>query len=522
MIWGFRIIGGLVCGAQICRAPEFGRGKGAPRQEPMMRAYRPEQPAMPQAGFAPAPQGYDPQGYDPQEFDPQGYDPQGYQAPQEDDGYHGYAEAQGEADPRDYYDAQDGFDAFGAPIQHRPQYVPDYAPAPMAAPVAAKGFSAPPRGGMQAPAPQYQAARPQPAVGKPQMGRPTVGSPPMSRRAEAKAEKAAYQAQKTAMKAAGRAQKQAEKAARASASRPAPQVIARPTAQAAAPHHVKRDPAPSRMAYRLQRLWLTPLFRGFTRVGVPVFGVVLGLGLWLGDDGRRADLVERYDEIVRSVQERPEFMVSMLKIEGASPEVDAAIRTMMPVKLPASSFQIDLEAMHDLITRLDAVAEARLVIRDGGTLDVNVTERVPAILWRHQTGIEMLDAEGHRVATLLDRGARPDLPLIAGRGAEKYVPEALDILAAATPILPRARGVVRVGERRWDIVLDRGQRIMLPQDNPVLAVERLLAIDAAEDLMDRDFTHLDLRNQDRPTIRLSEAALEAFQTIKGAETRVKK
>ena len=239
-------------------------------------------------------------------------------------------------------------------------------------------------------------------------------------------------------------------------------------------------------------------------------------------DGLRADLVERYDEIVRSVQERPEFMVSMLKIEGASPEVDAAIRTMMPVKLPASSFQIDLEAMHDLITRLDAVAEARLVIRDGGTLDVNVTERVPAILWRHQTGIEMLDAEGHRVATLLDRGARPDLPLIAGRGAEKFVPEALDILAAATPILPRARGVVRVGERRWDIVLDRGQRIMLPQDNPVLAVERLLAIDAAEDLMDRDFTHLDLRNQDRPTIRLSEAALEAFQTIKGAETRVKK
>ncbi len=50
--------------------------------------------------------------------------------------------------------------------------------------------------------------------------------------------------------------------------------------------------------------------------------------------------------------------------------------------------------MHDLITRLDAVAEARLVIRDGGTLDVNVTERVPAILWRHQTGIEMLDARG--------------------------------------------------------------------------------------------------------------------------------
>ena len=290
-----------------------------------------------------------------------------------------------------------------------------------------------------------------------------------------------------------------------------------------APHSMaRRDPAPSRMAYRLQRLWLTPLFRAFARVGVPVFCVVLGLGLWLGDDGRRADLVARYDDVVRKVQERPEFMVSLLKVEGASPEVDAAIRAMMPVKLPASSFQIDLEALHEVITRLDAVAEAKLVIRDGGTLDVIVTERQPAILWRHATGIEMLDMDGHRVATLLDRAARPDLPLVAGQGAETSVAEALELLAAAGPILPRARGMVRVGERRWDIVLDRGQRILLPEENPVLAVERLLAIDAAEDLMGRDFTILDLRNQDRPTIRLSEAALTEFRTIKGFEIKVKK
>ncbi len=94
MIWGFRIIGGLVCGAQICRAPEFGRGKGAPRQEPMMRAYRPEQPAMPLAGFAPRPQGYDPQAMT-RKFDPQGV--RRLQAPQRTTGIT-YAEAQGEAD----------------------------------------------------------------------------------------------------------------------------------------------------------------------------------------------------------------------------------------------------------------------------------------------------------------------------------------------------------------------------------------------------------------------------------------
>ncbi|MDF2141285.1 cell division protein FtsQ/DivIB [Paenirhodobacter sp. CAU 1674] len=284
---------------------------------------------------------------------------------------------------------------------------------------------------------------------------------------------------------------------------------------------LRRDPAPSRLAFRLQRLWLTPFVRAFTRIGVPVFVVVLGLGLWLGDEGRRADLIQHYQDAKTAVQNRPEFMVSLLKIEGASPEVDAAIRAMLPVRLPASSFTIDLKDYRTMISRLDAVADVSLVIRPGGMLEAQVTERVPAVLWRTGTGIEMLDANGHRVATLLAREARADLPLIAGEGAEKAVPEALEILAAAGPILPRARGLVRVGARRWDLVLDRNQRILLPEANPVRAVERTLALDAAEDLLDRDFTHLDLRNQDRPTIRLSEHALDALQAAAGQTTKVK-
>lgn len=421
---------------------------------------------------------------------------------------------------------------------------------------AGRGGPIPPRG------PQLRAERPGGPPHQPHNStRPHAYQPHMSPRlapptnpamsakaqlaAQKSAEKTAMKAAKTAQKTAVKALKTAQKAALKAQPKPvkvklgahsaashgplnAP-VMAHMAGQfaghagARAPQNgVRRDPAPSRMSYRLQRLWLTPLFRAFARVGVPVFVVVLGLGLWLGDDGRRAEIVGRYDDIVRKIQERPEFMVSLLKVEGASPEVDTAIRAMMPVKLPASSFQIDLEALHEVITRLDAVAEAKLVIRADGLLEVRVTERQPAILWRHATGIEMLDADGHRVATLLDRAARPDLPLIAGEGAETSVLEALDLLAASGPILSRARGMVRVGERRWDIILDRGQKIMLPQDNPVRAIERLLAIDAAEDLMGRDFTHLDLRNQDRPTIRLSEAALTEFRTIKGFETKVSK
>lgn len=279
-----------------------------------------------------------------------------------------------------------------------------------------------------------------------------------------------------------------------------------------APRVLRRDPAPSRMRYKLNRLWLTPAVRGLLRIGLPLVLIVAVLGLWLGDAGQRAALAERFETVKTEVQNRPEFRVSLMRIDGASPAVDAAIRAMLPVSLPASSFALDLPAFRAMIARLDAVASVELQVQKG-VLAVAVTERVPAVLWRHATGVEMLDATGHRIATLVARDVRPDLALIAGEGAEAAVPEALAILAAAMPILPRARGLVRIGARRWDLVLDREQRILLPETGAVQAVERMLALDRAEDLLARDFTHLDLRLAARPTLRLSDAAQDEFLRI---------
>lgn len=280
------------------------------------------------------------------------------------------------------------------------------------------------------------------------------------------------------------------------------------------PRGPRRDPAPSRLAFRLQRLWLTPTVRALTRIGAPIFVVVLGLGLWLGDSGRRADLAQWYGDLKLQIQNRPEFRVADLKIEGASPEVEDAVRAMLPVELPASRFAIDLTAYHDAIERLDAVKDVALIVRNDA-LEIKVTEREPVILWRTPNGVEMLDEAGHRTASLLRRDARPDLPLIAGEGADKAVPEALEVLAAARPILPKMRGLIRMGERRWDIALDGDRAVMLPEKNPVRAIEKVLALDASDDLLSRDFTRIDLRDPNRPTVRLSSYALEQFQVITG-------
>lgn len=276
----------------------------------------------------------------------------------------------------------------------------------------------------------------------------------------------------------------------------------------------RRDPAPSRLTYKVQRLWLTPLYRSLMRVGVPVFLILTATGWFFAEPTNRAALSEKIEDVRRSVETRPEFMVKLMAIEGATPVVDTAIRELFPLDFPMSSFDIDLADMQAKVAALDVIQSVSVRIRPGGVLEVSVTEREPALVWRAPGGIELLDATGHRVASLTVRKARPDLPLIAGAGADTEVEEALAILRAAAPLADTLRGLVRVGERRWDVVLDGTKVIQLPEENPVAALEQVLALDQAQDLLARNVTHIDMRNPRRPTLRLAEPAVAELRRIR--------
>lgn len=282
-------------------------------------------------------------------------------------------------------------------------------------------------------------------------------------------------------------------------------------------HSPRRDPAPSKWAYRLQRLLLTPGIRAFLFRGLPIIVLLGGVSIWSGHEPNRQALIAQLTQLRADFEARPEFLVSLARVEGASDDLAEVVRAKLGLMLPMSSFDIDLDAARLRVEALDAVQRADLRVRSGGVLQVLITERDPVAVWRTAAGLTLIDATGHRVAGLVARTDRPDLPLIAGEGADLVTPEALALIDAAGPLTPRIRGLVRMGNRRWDIVLDRNQRVMLPEKNPVQALERLLALDHAQDLMNRDILTVDLRSDRRPTLRLTPHALAESRRAQGIE-----
>ncbi|MEM6481808.1 MAG: cell division protein FtsQ/DivIB [Pseudomonadota bacterium] len=280
----------------------------------------------------------------------------------------------------------------------------------------------------------------------------------------------------------------------------------------------RTDPAPSRWSYRVQRWWLTPALHKILRIGLPILLVVCAVAGVIGNADRRADIAASIQDLRRQIETRPEFMVNLLAVEGASAVVETEIRELFPNDLPASSFDIDLKAIRDLIIDLAPVAEASVRLRQGGVLVVNVKERVPVAIWRTRGGLALIDGDGVALTLIGQRKDRPDLPVIAGHGADRSVAEAISLLQAAGPIAERVRGLIRVGERRWDVVLDRGQRILLPEHKPVRALERVIVLAELQDLLGRDLSIVDTRLTTRPTIRLSQHAMSELWRIKQTST----
>lgn len=283
------------------------------------------------------------------------------------------------------------------------------------------------------------------------------------------------------------------------------------------PRMARLDPSGSRLKYRMERLMLTPLFRFALRVGLP-FGVCFGGAMaWFANDANRESFSLLLSDLRAQIQERPEFQVKLMAVDGAGPGVSETIRQILPLDFPISSFDLDLDQMQRDVVALNAVETAQLRIRQGGVLQIDVTERQPAVLWRGKLGLVMLDDGGVLVGPVSARASRPDLPVIAGEGAEDAVDEALALVAAAGPLTARLRGFERIGARRWDVVLDRGQRLMLPETGAVQALERTIAMDQAVNMLARDVSVVDLRLSQRPTLRMNENAAQEMLRIKAIE-----
>jgi cell division protein FtsQ len=90
---------------------------------------------------------------------------------------------------------------------------------------------------------------------------------------------------------------------------------------------------------------------------------------------------------------------------------------------------------------------------------------------------------------------------VVGPGAPGGAATLLDALTARPALQKRIVAAVRVGERRWNLRLDNGADVMLPEGHESLALDRLLQLEQQHAVLDRPLVAIDLRLPDRLVLR---------------------
>ena len=265
------------------------------------------------------------------------------------------------------------------------------------------------------------------------------------------------------------------------------------------------DPAPSRIAYRMMRLMLIPRLRLIFTLGFPsllifcaTLGLFININVWENISAIKKDLKLAFVE-------RPEFMIKVASIDGSSDELANEIREILPLDFPVSYFDLDIKYLHKVVNEIPAVASAAIKISAGGVLQINVAEKSPAFIWRKDNVMSVIDETGSFIRIANSRVDYPKLPLVVGEAADLAVSEISSLMQANEYFKDHVRAFIRVGERRWDLILENNVRIMLPQREFLAAFDRLMLMNEAGSLLSGRLSNIDMRLVVRPTVRVQSA-----------------
>jgi len=155
------------------------------------------------------------------------------------------------------------------------------------------------------------------------------------------------------------------------------------------------------------------------------------------------------------------------------------------------------------------IAEAVIRKLYPNRIEIEVSEREAFALWQRNGKLAVISHDG----TVLEevRDARPEkLPLVVGEGAAKHAAELLAVLDRYPAIKTEVYGAIFIAERRWNLRLNSGMDVRLPEGDPEAALAILVKLNREQGVLSRDITIIDLRIPGQIVVRMSDAAAAAL------------
>ncbi|MDK4701203.1 cell division protein FtsQ/DivIB [Rhizobium sp. CNPSo 4062] len=215
------------------------------------------------------------------------------------------------------------------------------------------------------------------------------------------------------------------------------------------------------------------------------------------------------------------FAIEDVKVSGNDETSEIEILQLLGLDGTTSLVALNADAARQKIANLPWVQDVEVRKVYPKAVEVKLKERKAYAIWQHGSELSLIEKDGSVIAPLRDNKFAK-LPLFVGRDAETAAASIDDQFAKWPEIRGHVKAFVRVAGRRWDLYLDNGVIIKLPEDNIDDALARLTKLDKDQNLLQRDIAAVDLRIDDRTAIELTPDAAVRRQAAVDARNKALK
>jgi len=193
------------------------------------------------------------------------------------------------------------------------------------------------------------------------------------------------------------------------------------------------------------------------------------------------------------------FTIRNIHIRGGQRTPAATIAAALDLKPEQSIFAADLAAARARLMGLDWVASADVVRRYPDSISVAIVEKRPFALWQippNASGtapIAVVERNGRVITTQgVEQFAR--LPKLVGAGAPQASAELVDVVQNHRAVSARIAYFERVSQRRWNLILNDGVIVKLPEQNWRHEIDALEHLIIDKGVLEKDVAEIDLRS----------------------------
>lgn len=221
-----------------------------------------------------------------------------------------------------------------------------------------------------------------------------------------------------------------------------------------------------------------------------LMGAALLAALFVGGHVGRS--IARFNTISVALTDDAGFGISQVHLAGNRRVPPDAILSALGFELGQSIFSADIHAARQRLEKLDWVASADVQRRYPDDISVRIVEKLPFALWQSEAGVYVVERNG-KVITSNGIGEFHHLPLLLGDGGSNAA-DIVDAVAQHRSLEARVKAYQRVSARRWNLILDDGVLVKLPELGWQKELDALEHLVVDKGILERDVSEIDLRS----------------------------